>query len=331
VAKRRGPRTGLVIGGGAALGGAWAVGALCALNEVEGYDPSRSADLVVGTSAGSVLAAMIGCGVPLEVMHLRLSGRDPEDLEGTEPVNPFDVRDHVHHALGNIPRPVPAPGNLALAARALRLPHRYTMMTMAAALAPRGRGSLEPVADLVADVAAGVGWPQRPRIWVVAMDFDSGKRVAFGRADAPEVPLAEAVTASCAAPGYFPPVVIDGRRYVDGGAVSVTNADVVIREQLDEVLVLAPMAMFERDRPSGVVARVERRARRLWTRRLNVEVSRLAATGTRVRVFAPNAEDLQVMGGNVMNPTRRREVFDTALRTMRDRLAGNAEAGTVSS
>jgi NTE family protein len=322
-------RTGLVIGGGAALGGAWAVGALCALNEVEGYDPNKSVDLVVGTSAGSVLAAMVGCAVPLEVMHQRLSGPGAEDLEGTEPVNPFAVHDHVHHALGNIPRPVPAPGNILLAARTLGLPHRYTMMTTAAALAPRGRGSLQPVADLIADVA-GDGWPEHPRTWIVAMDFDSGKRVAFGRADAPDVPLADAVTASCAAPGYFPPVVIGGRRYVDGGAVSVTNADVVLREHLEEVLVLAPMAMFERDHPTGVFARIERRARRLWTRRLNLEVSRLAATGTRVRVFAPNAEDLEVMGGNVMNPRRRREVFDTAVRTMRARLSAVAEQDATS-
>jgi NTE family protein len=331
VGKRAKPRTGLIIGGGAALGGAWAVGALHALNEVEGYDPSKSADLVVGTSAGSVLAAMVSLGVPLEVMHQRLSGREEQDLEGTEPVNPFDVHDHVHHALGNIPRPLPAPGNLLLAARALGLPHRYTMMTMAAALAPRGRGSLEPVADLIADIAGGRAWPTRPSTWIVAMDFDSGKRVAFGRTDAPAVPLPEAVMASCAAPGYFPPVLIDGRRYVDGGAVSVTNVDVVLQEHLEEVLVLAPMTTFEPDHPSGVFARLERRARRLWTRRLNIEVSRLAASGTKVRVFAPNAEDLQAMGGNVMNPRRRRAVFDTALRTMRERLIAIADEQAVSS
>jgi NTE family protein len=91
--------------------------------------------------------------------------------------------------------------------------------------------------------------------------------------------------------------------------VSVTNVDVVVHEHLDEVLVLAPMAMFECDHPSGV-ARLERRARRLWTRRLNVEIARLAATGTKVRVLVPGAEDLCVMGGNVMNPARRREVFE---------------------
>ncbi len=323
--RRRGTRTGLVIGGGAALGGAWAVAALCALSEVEGYEPTKSVDLVVGTSAGSVLAAMVGCGVSLDEMRQRLSGTTADDLAGTGPVNPFTVDDHVKVALGNIPRPVLAPGNLLLAARTVGLRHRYTIMTTAAALAPRGRGSLQPVTDLIADIAGDREWPHAPQTWIVAMDFDSGRRVAFGRADAPAVPLTQAVTASCAAPGYFPPVVIDGRRYVDGGAVSVTNADVVLREHLDEVLVLAPMAMFERDHPSGVIARLERRARRMWTRRLNIEVSRLAATGTKVRVFAPNAEDLHVMGSNVMNPARRREVFETGLRTMRARLTATIE------
>jgi NTE family protein len=76
---------------------------------------------------------------------------------------------------------------------------------------------------------------------------------------------------------------------------------------------------------SGVVARLERQARRLWTRRLNVEIARLAATGTKVRVLVPGAEDLCVMGGNLMNPARRREVFETAVRTVRARLAAEAE------
>jgi NTE family protein len=298
---------------------------LCALAEVEGYDPALSPDLLVGTSAGSVLAAMLACGVSLEAMHQRLSGSRADDVAGTGPVNPLAVTDHVHAALGKVPLPTLAPGNLSLAARTLGAPHRYTMMTMAAGFAPRGRGSLQPITDLIADVAGEHPWPTRPRTWIVAMDFDSGKRVTFGRADAPVVPLAEAVTASSAAPGYFPPVVIDGRRYVDGGAVSVTNVDVVLHEHLDEVLVLAPMATFERDHPSGVVARLERRARRLWTRRLNVEVARLAATGTKVRVLAPDAEDLCVMGGNVMNPARRREVFDTAVRTVRTRLTAQTD------
>jgi NTE family protein len=308
-----------VIGAGAALGGAWAVGALDALATVEGFDP-RDCDLVVGTSAGAVLAALIGCGVPTDVLARRLSG-PATDVEGTEPVNPLDVPDHVHRALGNIPRPVPLPGSLLLAARTLGRPDRHTVMTAAAALAPRGRGDLGPVGELVGEFEAGRGWPGRPRTWVVAMDFGSGRRVVFGRQGAPAASLAEAVMASCAAPGYFPPAAIGGRRYVDGGAVSVTNADVLLREHLDEVLVLAPMATYEPDRPASAAAMLERRLRRHATRRLDREVGRLAAGGTRVRVLAPTAEDLATTGANVMDARRRRAVYETALRTTAARLA----------
>lgn len=311
------PRRGLVIGAGAALGGAWALGVLSVLGEQEGFDPTAS-DVVVGTSAGSVLAALIGYGVPPEVMAERLNG-GAEEVEGTEPVNPLDLPDHVHRVLSDVPLPLLLPGNLALAARTLSRPGRHTAMTLAAAMAPRGRGSLAPLGELIEETAAGRDWPARPRTWIVAVDFRSGRRVVFGRPGAPEVPLPQAVMASCAAPGYFPPVPIRGRRYVDGGAFSVTNADLLLREPLDEILVLAPMAMYETDRPRTAAARLERQFRRHVTRRLNTEVGRLAATA-RVRVFSPTAADLAVIGSNVMDARRRRLVYDTALTTTTARL-----------
>lgn len=306
-------RYGLVIGAGAALGGAWALGALCSLQEREGFDPFR-ADVVVGTSAGSLLAALIGCGVPPRRMADRLAG-DYEQVEGTEPVNPLDLVDHVHLAVGDVPSPVLLPGNLALAARTLGRPDRHTLLTMAAALAPRGRGNLAPVGQLVAEYNGGGGWPASPRTWVVATDFDSGRRIVFGRKAAPQVALSDAVMASCAAPGYFPPVRLAGRRYVDGGAVSVTNADVLVGEGLDEVVVLAPMALAGVDPRRGPAAHLEGRLRRYATARLRREVYRLALTGTAVRVLAPTPEDLVVIGPNVMDSRRRRAVFETAVRT----------------
>ncbi|MCF6737134.1 patatin-like phospholipase family protein [Blastococcus sp. KM273129] len=306
-------RRGLVIGAGAALGGAWALGALVALQEVEGYDPA-GVEVVVGTSAGSVLAALIGCGVPSQRMVRRLSGGSVE-VEGTEPVNALDVDDHVHRAVGDVPFPVLLPGNLALAARALGSPGRHTLMTTAAALAPRGRGSVRPVGELVAEHQGGAGWPDRPRTWVVTMDFDSGRRVVFGRPGSPAAALPEAVMASCAAPGYYPPVAIAGRRYVDGGGVSVTNADVLVRDRLDEVVVLAPMAFAGRDPRRGARARLEGTLRAYATRRLEKEVDRLTAAGSRVRVLAPTPEDLAVIGPDVMDAGRRSAVFETARRT----------------
>ncbi|MGY1671702.1 patatin-like phospholipase family protein [Geodermatophilus sp. SYSU D00710] len=319
------PRRGLVIGAGAALGGAWALGALCALHEFEGYDPA-GVDVVVGTSAGSVLAALVGCGVPPRQMAERLTGSG-SDVVGTEAVNALDVVDRLHRALGDVGRPIPLPGNPALATRVLRRPGRHTLLTAAAALAPRGRGLLAPVGELVEEYHEGVGWPDRPRTWAVATDFDSGRRVVFGRPGAPVVPLPAAVMASCAAPGWFPPVPAAGRRWVDGGAVSVTNADVLVREGLDEVVVLAPMALAGADPRRGVVARLEGGLRRYATGRLEREVGRLTAGGSRVRVLAPTPQDLTAIGPNVMDAGRRCAVFDTAFMTTAAGLGPRSHAG----
>lgn len=320
----------MVLGAGAALGGAWTLGALCALAETGDYDPA-AIDIVLGTSAGSVLAAMIGANVPLRDMVDRLSGGG-EELVGTAPVNPLDVEpeDHVHRALGAIPRPTPLPSSPLLAARTVLGRRRHTLMTLAAALAPRGRGDLEPVRELIYSVEAADEWPTRPRTWIAAMETPSGRRVVFGRDGAPSVPLADAVVASCSAPGYFPPTRIAGRSYVDGGAVSMTNADVLAGEGLDDVLVLAPMCMRERDGASSVLARVERRLRGYANRRLDVEVRGLWARGISVRVLAPGAKDLAAIGANVMDPRRREAVFETSLASTRALLADGRGLGRSS-
>ena len=74
-----------------------------------------------------------------------------------------------------------------------------------------------------------------------AVRLRDGKRVVFGRPDAPDVPVGQAVAASCAVPGYFRPVSIDGRRYIDGSVRSLTNADLLGDAGLDLVLVISPM------------------------------------------------------------------------------------------
>lgn len=314
-------RRGLVLGAGGALGAAWMLGALSALDDVEGFDP-RAVDQLVGTSAGSVLAALLGTGVPLDELTDRLSGSGEPDTGGTGPVNAFDV----HAALAAIPRPVLLPGNVLLAARsALRAP-RHPMMTVMAGLAPRGRGDLEPVAELIEGAQGEQGWPQRPATWVVAMDYDSGRRTVFGRPGAPPAQLSRAVAASCAAPGFFPPVTIGARRYVDGGAVSMTNADVLLREELDEIIVLAPMAGLARRPGWSPAEQADRRLRAVFTRRLGVEAKQLAATGAVVRIIAPTAADLSVMGFNMMNPARRHDVLTVARQTTREQLNGRRRA-----
>ena len=83
----------------------------------------------------------------------------------------------------------------------------------------------------------------------MAVDYESGRRVAFGRPGSPAVSLPDAVVASCSIPGWYEPKVINGRRYIDGGVRSSTSLDLLARVDLDEVYVLAPMASYDTDSP----------------------------------------------------------------------------------
>ncbi|MFM7212417.1 MAG: patatin-like phospholipase family protein, partial [Actinomycetota bacterium] len=129
--------------------------------------------------------------------------------------------------------------------------------------------------------------------------------------------LAEAVMASCAIPGWFEPVTIGERTYIDGGAWSATSADVAGAAALDEVYVVAPMVSFEADEPANLLSRLERRWRGSVTRRCLGEVTELEAAGTQVTVLGPGPDDLEAMGGNIMDGRRRLRVLETSLITSR--------------
>jgi NTE family protein len=304
---RQRPRRGLVLGAGGVLGAAWTTGALCALEEVEGFDP-RTAEVVVGTSAGAVLAALLGAGV--SAAHLRDHQRGLQ-VEGWE--LDYNHDDGVGGALPTRPRL--GIGSRALLWRAARHPRRVTPMAAMSAVLPLGTGSLEPVRRLIGSISPDGLWSPHPGVRIVAMNYDTGKRVAFGSPGAPLASLPDAVAASCAIPGWYAPVVSDDHRFVDGGACSSTSVDLLAGLALDEVYVLAPMAAFVLDRPRTLVERVERQLRARVTRRMEREAERVRASGCDVTMVAPGPDDLAVMGANVMDPDRRDKVLDMSLRT----------------
>jgi NTE family protein len=331
------PRRGLVLGSGGVLGFAWLLGALSALEEEAGFD-ARDVEVVVGTSAGSVAAALLGCRLPVAAITRHHQGLS----EVGDPVLSYDYASGVGRSLP--PRPGWRPAAPRLAWQGLRHPGRISPVMAATGLLPSGRGSLDPVRALVAAAARAAGyddrWPDGPRPWIVAADQISGRRVVFGRdnvaAGADGRPrivrrarLPEAVQASCSIPGWYPPTVIDGVPYIDGGAVSIASVDVLRHTTLDEVYVLAPMASIEPDRPAGGVARLERRVRRLITRRVVADAATLRAAGIRVYLITPGAADLAAMGLNLMNPARRTQVLDTARATARAQLREQLQSGTA--
>jgi len=296
------PRRGLVIGCGGTLGFAWTAVALESLERELGWD-ARTADVLVGTSAGSELVAMLGAGRAVAQIVSALEG------SGDDPV----LRDHLSHHPGMLP---PRPGlrwpALGLARRGLR--REVDLAAALAGLLPAGRGDATWLRELGDRLAGDSGWVSHPAAWIVAADASTGARVAFGGPDASAVGLGEAIAASWAIPGWFPPVRVAGRRYVDGGTVSTASVDLVLPLELDEVVVLAPMASHE-PAPATGAARVERVLRRRMTAGLDREVELVRRSGTGVIRIEPTQEDLAAMGANFMDVRRRDGVLETAART----------------
>jgi NTE family protein len=322
-------RRALVLGAGGVIGFAWILGALFALQDITGVDPAE-VDVLVGTSAGSVAAALLGCGLPVDAICRHHQGiAAPED-----PPIDFDYGGR-RAALPPLPGLLPASPRLALGG--LRYRQRVSPLMAFTGMLPSGRGTLAPVRELVDAIAADAGiadsWPTSPRPWIVTADYRTGRRVVFGRdagaaaRDASARPqrqatLADAVVASCSIPAWYPPTVIDGVPYIDGGTVSNTSADLVQDSAVDEVYVLAPMASVDADRPRGALGRAERWARRWVTRSVLADVAALRIAGKRVCLLTPGPADLAVMGVNLMNPARRTAVLESAARTAAAQLDG---------
>jgi NTE family protein len=211
------------------------------------------------------------------------------------------------------------PGSWRLAAASLAHPTRYSPMSVVSGWLPEGLLSTEPLKDTVRRVCHDP-WAPHPNYWAVAVDYDDGHRVAFGRDGAPSATLPDAVAASCAIPGFYRAVRIHGRRYVDGGVRSASNLDILRDESLDLVIALNPMSSLESIAPRAVADRLAVRARAMIGRRLGSEARRLRGAGTEVVLIQPTAADLMVMGPNPMNGRRRRAVMSTARRTMAEQL-----------
>jgi NTE family protein len=293
------------------------IGALSALADSLDWDP-REAEIIVGTSAGSILGAMLASGLSVETLLNHQRGI----------VAPGDPRidfDYDSASGGSLPpRPKLRLGSRSLMTRTVLHPRSVPVLAALSALAPRGQGSLDAVTQLIHAVNPDDTWPATPQAWLVAMDYDSGKRVAFGRPGAPSASMADAVTASCSIPGWYQPAVINGHRYIDGGTLSPTSIDLLADAGLDEIYVLAPMISFDYDDPSTVVAKMERRFRRAMTKRVLNEAGKVRRRGSAVTLLGPGREDLEAIGVNLMDNKRRSSVLDTALRTTAAALSDNA-------
>jgi NTE family protein len=312
-------KVGLVLGAGGVMGGAWLTGGLEALATETGWDPS-TADFVVGTSAGSMIGSLLAAGVPPWFMVAHSAGESFDGLVDAHgrPAAEADRSAGATFRLHPGPPPI-GPGSWKLIARSLAAPHRSRPGAFVAGWLPRGVVSNEPLRGTVRRVVES-GWTDHPNHWVIACDYSDGHRVAFGRADAPPADLPDAVAASCAIPGFYRPVDIAGRRYVDGGLWSTSNLDVLRNEDLDLVICLNPTSSLHPTHAWNPAERVAGAFRRGSGRRLGWEARKLRQSGTQLVLVQPTREDLDVMGLNLMSTRRRHDAIETAIRTVRAQL-----------
>ncbi|HJR25699.1 MAG TPA: patatin-like phospholipase family protein [Acidimicrobiales bacterium] len=304
------PKVGLVLGAGGLVAQAYHAGVLAALALDLGWDP-RTAEVIVGTSAGSITGAALRLGVPARDLAawavetpISAEGATIFDAIGTErpDLPPFDGR----HLL----RPWRLPSRHLLRRLVVR-PWRISPLAAALTLAPSGQVDLTRHLVALDQLAAGT-WPSG--LWICAARRSDSRRVTFGRPGSPTTTLATAVAASCAIPGYFAPVRVDGLAYIDGGVHSPTNADVLLRADVDLVIVVSPMSARRGTRPADAPMRWHAR------RKLDREVHRLRQSGTPVVRIEPGSTVLEVMGRNPMDEARtvpvvQQAFFDTAAAT----------------
>jgi NTE family protein len=257
-----GQRTALVLGGGGITGIAWEVGVLAGLAEA-GVDLT-GADLVVGTSAGSVVGAQLTGGAALEALFARQ----------LEPPTGEQAARMTRAALARYAWAV-------LRSRGDDVGFRRRVGALALAAEQAGLTPTEQERlDVIGSRLVSREWPDRD-LRVTAVDAETGEFRVLDRTSG--VPLLQAVAASCAVPGVYPPVTIDGRRYVDGGMRSAANAD--LAEGYDRVVVLAPIP-----RGVGPLASVD------------AQVTGMVA---RVAVVSPDEAARRAIGRNVLDPAAR--------------------------
>lgn len=221
---------GLVLSAGGNAAESWHAGVLNALADAAGWD-ARSADLIVGTSAGAVAGLCLRAGVAPADLYARQLGEPLSDEAQEIAARVTTERPPPESAIRAVSL---RPHSLRMSARELLPPQKPRLARLLVGLTPRGLNHNDSLGHQMAELHPEP-WPSE-RLWVVAVRLSDGKRVVFGRDDV-NVTVWDALRASCTVPCRDEPVVISGHEYVDGGIHSYVNADLMGPPAFDAAVV----------------------------------------------------------------------------------------------
>ena len=328
------PRVGLALAGGGPLGAIYEIGALCALQEaLPGLD-LNALDGYVGVSSGGIIAAGLANGMtPRALCTAFIEGDGPRD----EVIRPSLF---IRPAWGEYLRRLAALPGLVTQAGWRYLFDRRSLLTalerIGSAL-PTGVFSNAPIEAQLRRMFAAEGRSNdfrrlERRLVVVATDLDSGATAPFGQPGWDHVPISEAVAASAALPGLYPPWPIGGRWYVDGALKKTLHARVLLDMGLDLMLCLNPLVPFDATHPGRhrVLGSAQQRIPKLVQGGLPLVLSQTFRTlihsrlelgmkgyeashpGTDILLFEPDHHDPELFLANLFGYSQRRALAEHA-------------------
>ena len=338
------PRIGLAVAGGGPIGGMYELGALRALDDaIEGLDLSRL-DCYVGVSSGAFLAAGLANRIGTEEMcRIFLTG-DSDDVAFR-------------------PETFMRPAFFEYMRRAARLPRlatdwwrellfspgqlRWTdFLTRFGGLVPTGLFDNTEVERFLRDVFTRRGRSNDfreldSRLFVIAVDLDSGEAVRFGGEGWDDVPISQAIQASAALPGLYPPVEVRGRQFVDGALRRTMHASVVLERGIDLMLGVNPLVSFNTGVDAGVAATSPGRLaagglpavlsqtfRTLLQSRMQIGLAKHQQQFPDIDqlIFEPNAQDGELFFTNAFSFANRQRIAEIAYRNVMADLCHRADA-----
>jgi NTE family protein len=304
----------LVLAGGGVVGMGYHAGALAALEEA-GLDPCSS-DVIVGTSAGAIIAAYLSSGwSPQRLFEDALNQSPPSgaDAYTTEMEDLFaplwrNPGERFRRLAGGAFVTLAALGYWERVAGA-RMPGPRLRAAFPSALYSSRATKRRLRSDLPKK------WP-RPGLFLCAVELYSGRRVVFGSEEAPPAQFSDAVLASAAVPGIFDPIKIGDRLYVDGGMKSATSLDVAVKEGCERVVCIAPLGWEREEGLSPYAAPFAKSVllRSLHTRAIQREATAARAAGVDVTLLRPWLSELPDHGMNSLRWHNRGRVAQSAHR-----------------
>lgn len=268
----------LVLGGGGPVGIAWESGLLAGLAE-EGVNLGE-ADLIIGTSAGSAVGAQLAMGRQPRQMYAAVAADAGSTRPGPTRANTGPG--------GGAPDLTPLMELMQKASRDDVSAEEVRKEIGAFALAAKTMSEEDFIATFGRMLASSESWPAR-KYTCTAVDALTGEFKAWTNESG--VPLSRAVASSCSVPGVYPPITINGRRYIDGGMRSGTNAD--LARGYDNVVVVVVT--------SGVAGPMAEASKK----RLDAELEGLREGGGKVSLIGPDAASAEAFGLNLMDFRRR--------------------------